>query len=90
MKMMQAAMTYAQESVARMIAGKLTKWKGVEYVVEKVTIGFRVSPKVAPKVQPKVAQTIKEAEITSPKTIKTWAQGDAVIIEMKFRGESTS
>ena len=50
MKMMQASMIYAQESVARMIAGKMTKSHGVEYLVEKVTTGFRVAPKAAPKV----------------------------------------
>jgi hypothetical protein len=87
MKMMQASMIYAQENVARMIAGKLTKSKGVEYLVEKVTTGFRVSPKATPKTAPKI---IKEAEITSPKLVKTWAQGDAVIISLKFRGESAS
>ena len=88
MKMMQASMIYAQESVARMIAGKLSKSKGVEYLVEKVTTGFRVAPKVAPKVVLKAPKIIKEAEITSPKLVKTWAQGDAVVIALKFRGES--
>ena len=90
MKMMQASMIYAQESVARMIAGKMTKSHGVEYLVEKVTTGFRVAPKAAPKVVLKAPQIIKEAEITSPKLVKTWAQGDAFAIELKFRGESPS
>jgi hypothetical protein len=83
--MMQASMIYAQESVARMIAGKMTKSKGVEYLVEKVTTGFQVRPKSV------TAKPPKPVAKPAPKTIMaTWAHGDAVVIEMKFRGESTS
>jgi hypothetical protein len=89
--MMQAYMIYAQESVARMIAGKLTKSYGVEYLVEKVTTCFKVRPMSVTAKPPKPAPKMMGADFSkTPKAVKTWAQGDAVIIEMKFRGESTS
>jgi hypothetical protein len=88
MKMMQASMIYAQESVARMIAGKLTKSKGVEYQVEKVTTGFKVRPKTLVDKLPAVAPV--PAPKAAPKGFQTWAQGEAVTIDLKFRGESPS
>ena len=78
---MQAAMIYAQSNVAAMIAARLTKSKGVEYTVQKVTTGFQVAPiNKLPPVSP--------VPIVNP--VKTWEQGDALSIELKFRGESKS
>jgi hypothetical protein len=41
---MQAQLVYPQKHVAAMIAGRLSKSKGIEYVVEKIETGFRVAP----------------------------------------------
>jgi hypothetical protein len=41
---MQAQLIYPQSNVAAMIAGRLTKSKGVAYVVTKVPTGFQVAP----------------------------------------------
>ena len=41
-KSKEAKMIYAQQSVARMIAGKMTISKQVQHVVHKVATGFQV------------------------------------------------
>jgi hypothetical protein len=80
--MMQAKMVYAQQSIADMIAGKMTKHKGVEYIVEKVTTGFQVRPKT-------LLKPVTVAKTSPIKVNKPVLQNGAnVTLKMKYRGES--
>jgi hypothetical protein len=45
----QAQLIYPQKNVAAMIAGRLSKSKGVEYKVSKLAVGFLVEPTVKPE-----------------------------------------
>jgi hypothetical protein len=95
--MMTASMIYPQQTVANMIAGKLSKSKGVKYVVRKVTTGFQVVDETlfeqqkTASIKAMVAEVLKKTTPASNVVaVKTWAQGDAVSVTLKFRGESTA
>ena len=93
-------MIYAQEAVARMIACKMTKSKGVEHVWTKIATGFQVSPiKALPSAMPpakplpvKKPQTLMEAATAFTGTgngiEQSWTNPAHSLIELKFRGES--
>lgn len=73
--LMTAKMIYAKETVARLVAARLTKAKGVEYVFDKIATGFQVRPAtgaVAPNATPSTAEktgpytTVKLAPLAAP------------------------
>lgn len=80
--MLKNAMIYQNQKVAVMIAGKMTKSKGVKYIVRQIELGYQVAPEVTP---------VELA--TPPKTTPTLSamktkDGNIVVVQLKFRGES--
>src|SRR5262245_61297167 len=89
-----AKMIYQQANVAAMIAGKLSKSKGLKHEVHKVATGFQV---VAIKKLPDYVPPAKPLPVQKPAMFtqnqggtsgKSWTGVEFVILDMKFRGES--
>jgi hypothetical protein len=82
---------YPSNGIAAMIAGKLTKTKGLKHDVYKVTTGFQVVPVTVCQdyMPPKKPLPVMDGA-TLKKLIKDKAQagGDVLTFTFKFRGES--
>ena len=103
-KSKETKMIYAQQSVARMIAGKMTISKQVQHVVHKVATGFQVVPvivmqsamppaKPLPVMKPQpaaMAALIPEmaGSVMKVTVPTTWTGTAFVVLKFKFRGES--
>lgn len=85
-------MIYETQAVANMIAGKLTKKKGVKYDVYKVSTGFQVCPITVCKdyVPPaKPLPVAKPADITKKvQDAASVPDSDKITLTFKFKNES--
>ncbi|MGK9084959.1 hypothetical protein KXR64_16585 [Brucella intermedia] len=85
-------MIYDTQAVANMIAGKLSKTKGVKHDVYKVTTGFQVVPVTVCKAYVPPAKPLpvtKPSEITKKiQTAAEVADSDKITLTFKFKNES--
>jgi len=85
MSLETSKMIYQQQKVAAMIAGRMTKSKGTEHSVYKVPTGFQV---VAVTKLKSGMPPAKPLPVIKPVPVSLKVPtGDAVVIDLKFRGE---